>query len=229
MLQLTRDSAPYSELDFPQFNPRGFIRVRQAVEVAQQRRNLAQSAEELREATNALRLANDIKNAEQHVAQKNFEVEREKAFTALDDIVRRFAKTHLPKPKSLEIENQLDHLITLFNLKDFSKVLREVGNVLQRIKGRPARPNPDRYTSPRPFRPRPETQSISSLYKRGLALECANRRREAIEVYGQVVQRNPRHWQAITRLRELGKVAEFNLQNKQRRPSWTRKHRRYAG
>ena len=53
MLQLNKDNAAYSELDFPQFNRRGFDRVRQAVEVAQQRKALAQSPEELREATAA--------------------------------------------------------------------------------------------------------------------------------------------------------------------------------
>ena len=229
MLQLNRDSAQYSELDFPQFNPHGFKRVRQAVELAQQRRALAQSVEEAREATNTLRLANDVKHAEQQVALRNFETEREKTFAALSAMVNRFAKTYLPMPKRLELEQQLDHLITLFNLKDFAAVCRELDRVIKRFNNAPSRSEHDRFSFARRTRSQPKPQNVSSLFKHGLWLERAGRRREAIDIYGQVLQRNPQHWQAIDRLRQLSNVRELNNERKQRSGSWARKHRRYLG
>jgi hypothetical protein len=42
MLRLSLESVPYTELDFPKFNPEGFHRIQQAVEVAQQQKLLAQ-------------------------------------------------------------------------------------------------------------------------------------------------------------------------------------------
>lgn len=229
MLQLHKDSAGYSELDFPQFNGRGFDRVKQAVELAHQRRALAQSPEDLRDATMALRLANDIKNAEQQVARQNFEAEREKAFNALHAAVKRIDRMFLPPPTRVEIENQLDHLITLFNLKDFRTMQRRLGGLLKRIERTSVRSRHDDSASNQRSRHRPWPQSVSSLFKRGLALERSGRRREAIEVYGQIVKRNPHHRQSIDRLRKLGNVIDFQRRNQQRRQSCTPKYGRYAG
>jgi TolA-binding protein len=230
MLQLKRDSAPYSELDFPQFNPKGFVRVRQAVEVAQQARALAQTPEELRDATTALRAANDIKNAEQQVAQKNFETEREKAFATLASAQTRFSNARLSAPKCLEIENRLDNLITLFNLKDFDAVHREIPAMLNMMKSGPYRPNQERHTFKRADRSvPPPPQSISSLFRHGQTLERMGRAREAVEVYGQVLRQNPSHFQAINRLRQIGNVTtEQREENKTRRLSCTRRYKRYA-
>ncbi|MCI0557978.1 MAG: hypothetical protein MN733_05745, partial [Nitrososphaera sp.] len=126
MLNLALESAAYSELDFPQFNPRGFDRVRQAVEVALQAKALAQTSGELREATNALHATIDIKNIEHQIARINFEAKRQRTFDALHAALESFRTAYLPAPRHLEVENRLDHLITLFNLKDFDAVSREL-------------------------------------------------------------------------------------------------------
>jgi len=230
MLQLNKDSAPYSELDFPQFNPKGFVRVRQAVEVAQQAKALAQTPDELRAATNALRAANDIKNAEQQIAHKNFETEREKAFVMLRAALTRFSNAQLPAPKRLELENRLDNLITLFNLKDFGAVHREIRGTLDMMKSMPYRPKPERPTYRRSYRSEPPPrQSISSLFRRGQALERAGRTRAAIEVYGQVLKLNPNHFWAINRLRQISNVTtERREENKPRRLLCTHRYKRYG-
>lgn len=229
MLQLNRASAPYSELDFPQFNPKGFVRVRQAVEVAQQAKALAQTPEELRDATNALRAANDIKNAEQQIAQKNFQMEREKAFEMLSAALTRFSNARLPAPKRLELENRLDNLITLFNLKDFSAVYREIPGTLDMMKSMLDRPKTENHAFKRPYRGAPPPQSASSLFRHGQALERAGRTREAVEVYGQVLKRHPSHSQAINRLRQISNVTtERREESKTRRISCTGKYKRYV-
>ena len=57
MLRLSLESAPYTELDLPRFNPDGFLSVQQAVELAQQDKAPAPTPDDLQRATNALRAA----------------------------------------------------------------------------------------------------------------------------------------------------------------------------
>ena len=199
MLRLSLESAPYTELDLPKFNPEGFRSVQQAVELAQQDKALAQFPDELHWATNALRAAGERKTLEQQIAQKNFEGERQKAFQALKSLRTSFFKAHLSAARSLEIETRIDHLITLFNLKDFDAVHHEIRPVRDML--RPKAPRPLLVPGPRSCHGRTaQPQSATTLFQKALALERSGNIRQAVEVYGQVLERNPRHFQAIHRL-----------------------------
>lgn len=202
MLQPNIDSAPYSELDFPRFNPQGFVRVTQAVECAQQARALARTPEEMREATAALRAAADIKSAEQQVARANFEAERREAFDALSGACERAGRARLSPARRLEVENRLDYLVTLFNMKEFAAVLREstaVPVMTGEIREQTALRTPERRR--RHALPAP---TLSELFEHGRSLELDGRTREAVEVYGRIIARHPNHSQAIGRLKQIG-------------------------
>jgi tetratricopeptide (TPR) repeat protein len=228
MLQLSKEGALYSELDFPQFNPQGFRRVRQSVEVAQQAKDLARTAEELRAATSALRLANDIKIAEQRVAERNFEAEREKAFVALDAAVERYERTVASAPNRRELEDRLDHLITLFALKDFAAVHQGLPDLMKAV-NRAGKPRyQSRYRNDQAHHRSGEVQSISSLFQRAMTLERAGHQREALELYGQIVQRDSHHRPAIERLRKLGDVRTYQSAKRKNRSSCKDNYRYYA-
>lgn len=203
MLQLNLDSAPYTELDFARFNPEGFQRVRQAVEMAQQMKTLAQSQEELREAANTLRAAAERKNLEQQIAQHNFEAERQKAYEELDGLISEFQSAFLPAPRRLDVETRIDHLITLFNLKDFAAVHKEVAQAKGMLKLRPVPFKSQRPAPQKRWDTGPTPQSATAFFQHGLQLERVGDKRGAIEAYGQVLQRNPGHFHAIQRLQRI--------------------------
>lgn len=223
MLQPNIESAPYSELDFPRFNPQGFVRVTQAVECAQQAKALARTLEEMREATAALRAAADIKGAEQQVARANFEAERREAFDVLKGTFERVGRASLSPARRLEVENRLDHLVTLFNMKEFASVRRESVRISGGPEVTPERPRTVRRT---PGRVREHETTLSALFRRGLALERAGRTREAVEVYGRIIARYPNHTQAIGRLKQIGSRQASGEEN--RRASCTAKYTRRA-
>lgn len=225
MLQLNIESAPYSESDFPQFNPEGYQRVLRAVEMARQSKVLAQNSEDLREATAGLRAAGDIRNAEQRIAQRNFEEERGRTFGALRSVLEGLKAARLPAPRRLEVENRLDHLITLFNLKDFAAVHKGLAAVHGLLKqGDPRARTPRRASDGTRQEARPP--SLSSLLRRGESLERAGRAREAVEIYGQILGRDPQHFQARKRLQQL--AGERYDRAGERGTSWARRYRRYG-
>lgn len=212
MLHLSLDNAPYSEMDFARFNFEGFRRISTAIEMAQQTRALAQDTDDLAEANNALRAAGERKHLEQQIAQKNFEAERKRAFDAVKPLLDRSKRMMMPPQRRLEIENRLDHLITLFNMKDFGAVHREAPSVAASLDRRPSLPPaypirdwPQDRGPKRPAMPR--SQSVTSLFQRGLALERAGKLRQAVEAYGRVLERNPNHLQAKKRLSKIDSFA----------------------
>jgi hypothetical protein len=199
-------------MDFAKFNPEGFRRISTAVEMAQQTKALALDTNDLAEANNALRAAGERKRLEQQIAQKNFEAERKRAFDAVKRLLYRFKKMMMPPPRRLEIENRLDHLITLFNMKDFDAVRREASSVAATLDRRPS--FPPRFPIrnwPQDRGPKPPvssgSQSVTALFQRGLALERAGKLRQAVEVYGRVLERNPNHLQAKKRLNKFNGFA----------------------
>ena len=203
MLRLNLESALYTELDLPRFNPDGFLSVQQAVELAQQDKALAQTPDDLQRATHALRTAGERKNLEQQMAQKNFEAERQKAFWALKSLRTSFLKAHLTGARRLETETRIDHLITLFNLKDFDAVHHQIPAVKDMLRPNPPRPV---LVSPGPrsrYGRTAQPQSATALFQKALALERSGNIRQAVEVYSQVLERNPRHLQAIHRLQRI--------------------------
>lgn len=202
MLRLSLESAPYTELDFPRFNPEGFRRIQQAVEMAQQQKALAQSAEELQQATNWLRAVAERKSLEQQIAQKDFEAQRRKTFEALKTLQSGFRSALLQGARRLEVETQIDHLTTLFHLKDFDAVTEQVPAVKAMLRGRTLRSMPTPVTSLYGSNAG-QTQSATTLFLRARRLEQAGDVRQAVEVYGQVLERNPRHFQAIHRLNQI--------------------------
>ena len=168
--------------------------------MAQQQRALAQSSDELQQAAQALRAASDRKILEQQIAQKNFELERQRVFDALREYQTRLASSALWGPRRLEAENRLESLITLFNLKDFDAVRRELPDIhdlMERAKTRYHRPTMV------PTRSRPGSTSASALFEQGRACEREGRVRDAIEAYGKVLDLNPRHFQAVNRLKRI--------------------------
>jgi tetratricopeptide (TPR) repeat protein len=215
MLQLRIESASYSELDFPLFNGAGFKAIQQAVELAQQARALAQTPEELQKAAWMMRAAADRKNQEQEIAMRSFNEARQTAFETLKKLAGAFDKSALWGQKRLEVENQIDHLVTKFSLKNFTEVAREAGRLLPRLNAptpvRPAPPppawlpRPARMSSAQPISSKP--QSASAWFERGCAMERKGRRSEAIEAYRQALQMNPRHFQAENHLNRLSAMA----------------------
>jgi hypothetical protein len=212
MLHLSLENAPYSEMDFAKFNSEGFRRISTAIEMAQQTRALAQDTDDLAKANSALRAAGERRHLEQQIAQKNFEAERKRAFDAVKPLIDRFKKMIMPPPRRLEIENRLDHLITLFNMKDFGSVRREATSVAATLDRRPSFPpthpirNWPQDRGPKPPVP-PQSQSVTALFQRGLSLERAGRLRQAVETYGRVLERNPNHLQAKKRLSKINGFA----------------------
>lgn len=202
MLQLSLDSAPYTELDFPKFNPEGFRRIQQAVEIAQQRKALARSAEELQQATNSLRDVAERKSLEQRIAQKNFESQRRETFEALQALHRGFRTARLQVARRLEVETRIDHLTTLFHLKDFDAVIKQIPAVRSMLHGKTHRSMSTAATSSYGGNTG-QTQSATALFLRAQQLERAGDIRTALEVYGQVLERNPRHFQAIHHLNRI--------------------------
>jgi tetratricopeptide (TPR) repeat protein len=202
MLQLSLDSAPYTELDFPKFNSEGFRRIQQAVEMAQQQKALAQTAEDLQRATHSLRDIAERKSLEQRIAQKNFESQRRQTFEALQGLHQSFRSARLQGARRLEVETRLDHLTTLFHLKDFDAVTRQIPGVRSMLLGKTLRsmsaPAPSSYNGSAG-----QAQSATALFLRAQQLERAGDIRKAVEVYGQVLERNPRHFQAIHRLNRI--------------------------
>jgi tetratricopeptide (TPR) repeat protein len=197
MLRLTRDSAPYTELDFPKFNAEGFRRIQHAVEMAQQQRAFAQTADEVQQAAAALRMAAERKSLEQQIAQKNFEIQRNQTFERLKALRNSYHKATLKAPRRLEVETRIDHLVTLFNLKDFDTVLKQISGVQESLNERISSvrfPTPRSTDSP---------QSATALFLKAQQTEKAGDVRRAVELYGQVLERNPRHFQAIHRLNRL--------------------------
>jgi tetratricopeptide (TPR) repeat protein len=203
MLRLTLDSAPYTELDFPRFNPEGFRRIQQAVEMAQQQKAFAQGADDVQQATFALRMAAERKNLEQQIAQKNFEAQRRQAFEGLKVLYASFRKTTFGGARRLEAETRIDHLVTLFNLKDFDAVLKQIPAAKDMLANKPVRFRPPVPAASNGGQP----QSATALFLRAQQLERAGDNRRAVELYGQVLERNPRHFQAINRLNRLSEPA----------------------
>jgi tetratricopeptide (TPR) repeat protein len=168
--------------------------------MAQQQKTLAQTPEEMRQAIDSLRSVGDRKRLEQELARKNFDTERQKSFEAISGVQRRLRLAQLPTARRLEAETRIDHLITLFNLKDFLTVLKEAAKVtemLQKLyRHRPMLlPPRGRVTS--------GAESATTLFHKGLALERAGNIRGAVEAYGRVLERNPQHFQAIQRLQRI--------------------------
>lgn len=203
MLQLTLESAPYTELDFPKFNPEGFRRIHQAVELAQQQKVLAQTAEELQRATNSLRDIGERKALEQRIAQKTFEAQRNQAFSDLQRLQTAFRAAPLRGGRRLEVETRIDHLITLFHLKDFDGVISQIAAARYMLHSKAPRPMTASAATYIYRKPVASSESATALFLRGQALERAGDIRKAIEVYGQVLERNPRHFQAIHRLNRI--------------------------
>jgi tetratricopeptide (TPR) repeat protein len=199
MLRLTLDGAPYTELDFPKFNPNGFRRVQQGVELAQQQKALAQNSDDLRRAAEALRTAAERKSLEQQLAQRNFEATRQRTFQTLQGLITCFHSTKLFGARRLEIETRIDHLITLYNLKDFDAVQRQEVIVKGMLQTKPSVLRRPRFAQP--IRHQPE--SATALFQKASAMERSGRWQQAIEAYRQVLERNPRHFQAIHRLQQL--------------------------
>jgi hypothetical protein len=158
-----------------------------------------------------LRAAGDIKNAEQQIARANFEAERQKAFDALCGAFERAGHARLSSARRLVIENGLDHLVTLFNMKEFASVRRESGRILGASEAHPSRPRP---TQRMPDRGREPAPTLSELFRRGLALERAERTREAVEIYGRIIARDPNHSQAIGRLKQIGSRSAGRTENR---------------
>lgn len=198
MLRLSLESAPYTELDFPKFNPEGFRRIQQAVEVAQQQKVLAQGPDELQQATNSLRAVAERKGLEQQIAQKNFESRRRQTFEALQTLQSGFRSARLQGARRLEAETRIDHLVTLFNLKDFDAIMGQVLAVKNRLHRQPVRSMPASSS----YR-NVADQSATALFLRAQELERRGDIPQAVEVYGQVLERNPRHFQAINHLNRI--------------------------
>jgi tetratricopeptide (TPR) repeat protein len=200
MLRLSLESVPYTELDFPKFNPEGFRRIQQAVEVAQQQKLLAQGPDELQQAINSLRSVAERKALEQQIARKNFDARRRQTFEALRTLQSGFGAARLQGARRLEAETRIDHLVTLFNLKDFDAVMAQVPAVKDRLQ----RPTVRSMPAPSSYRNvADQPQSATALFLRAQELERTGDIRQAVEVYGQVLQRNPRHFQAINHLNRI--------------------------
>jgi tetratricopeptide (TPR) repeat protein len=195
--------APYTELDFPTFNPEGFRRIHQTVEMARQQKVLAQTAEELRQAANSLRAAGERKSLEHQIARNNFEAERQRSFQEIEVLQKQFRTVRLPGARRLEIETRIDHLVTLFNLKDFAAVRKGIVSVTEILQSKPARPVP--VAPALSNRGGVAVESATSLFNQALALEQNGRTRQAVEVYGRVLERNPRHFQAIRHLQLISR------------------------
>lgn len=138
MLRLNLESAPYTELDFQKFNPEGFRRIRHAVEMAKQQKALAQSPDELQYAVNSLRAVAERKFLEQQIAQKNFELQRGPTFEALRALQSGFRSTGLDELHRIEIENQIDHLVTLYSLKNFDAIRQQLPAVEEMLRRQPS-------------------------------------------------------------------------------------------
>jgi tetratricopeptide (TPR) repeat protein len=169
--------------------------------MAQQQKALAQTPEELRQAAGNLRAAGERKNLEQQIARQSFEAERQKRFQDIEVLQRQFHAARLPGSRRLEIETRIDHLVTLFNLKDFAAVKKEIGNVKEMMQNRP---QPAAVASV-PSNHGGGADSATSLFNKALALERAGDVRQAVEAYGRVLERNPRHFQAIHHLQLISR------------------------
>lgn len=199
MLNLTLDSAVYCETDFARFNPEGFRQVRAAVELAQMKRTIGMSLEDMHDASKALEAAIERKNAEQRVAMERFERERQKCFDALRGLTDRIMRSGCERLRRSQIENCRDHLVTLFGLKDFGAVRREMPKLEELM--RAAEASAQRGVSE--IMPSPSGESASSHYYRGQALERSNRRADAVEAYNRALAIDSRHVQAKVALARL--------------------------
>ena len=205
MIRLTLESASYSELDFPRYNPEGFEEVHHAVELARQLKALADSPDELKTALAALREAQERKVLHQQIARRSFEGDRQRAFNALRSAIARCQKSEKNWARSHAVEDHLDHLITLYTMKEFDAVLRELPRVEQLLAPTPT----ETKLQPRAIGSSPSwtdlqpRESATSLFRRGLAFEQQGRIAEAVEAYERCLGRSPRHFQATTRLEQL--------------------------
>ncbi len=199
MLKLTLESATYSETDFPRFNPDGFREVRTAVDLARMKRTIGMSIDDMREASRALEMAIDRKNAEQRIAIERFERDRQACFDGLTAITASIAKVRCSALRSCQLENLRDHAVTLYGMKDFDGVRRELAKLTVQVRDavQPARPPASRQGGV------PIAASASSQFYRGQSLERAGRLREAVEAYHGALAIDAHHVQAKAALARL--------------------------
>lgn len=205
MLELRKEGAVYSETDLPLFNPEGAQRVRTAIEMAQQARALATSNDELRAATARLQAAGELSRSEHRLAEAKFGVARDKCCEVIRALQKQIISAVLPNLDRMQFTNRLEGCISNFYRKDFVRAERAALGALQSLnKQLTAAP-------PKPFAPSPaaagKAPSTTALFHKGSVLESKGRTREAVECYAQVVERNPNHWLALSRLRSLSASA----------------------
>ena len=110
----------------------------------------------------------------------------------------------LPNLDRVQFTNRLEGCISNFYRKDFDRAERAAKSALQSLNKQLTAVT----TKPlAPVPPRKTPLSTTALFHRGSVLESKGRSREALECYAQVVERNPNHWPALTRLRSLSASA----------------------
>ena len=197
---LTLDNALYSETDFQTFNPEGYRRVQEVIRAARDKKTLAITSEEMREAAQALQSAADLKNQEQRRARQSFERLRQQAFGAISGVSASAKRS----PFSKHFVDRVDHLITLFNMKEFHQVVSKAtkareGSIRSGFRA-------SRRTSRKAFPLKSisrKSPSASALFYQARTLDRQGDRRGAREHYEMCLERNPRHVQALAALARL--------------------------
>lgn len=217
MQKLEISDALFVEADFPRFNQKGFRRVKEAIELAQQKKALATDAIEIKAAAEALRAAADKRDTEQRLANKFFEIERNQTFTALSEAFERIPLRSMNGEQRRKVEQMFDHLATLYRQKEFGAIREKLKKLTKNVEAtvgyRPASrfappfrdtpTNRDSHGERTAWRSDREPKSITALFRSGLELERNGRVREAAEIYRQVLERNPNHLQAKNKLEAM--------------------------
>jgi tetratricopeptide (TPR) repeat protein len=168
--------------------------------VAQQARALAINNDELRAAGARLQAASELSRSEHRLAEANFELARERCCQAIRALQKRISSAVLPNLERVQFTNRLEGSISSFYSKDFERAARMAQSALKAM---------DKQHTVAPLKTLMPTLartwplSTTALFHKGTMLESKGRLSDALECYAQVVERNPNHWLALARLRNL--------------------------
>jgi len=192
MLDITRDSVQFSEREFKAYNPKGYAELGESLEILEQKKALARTAEEKREICMLLDGLEQQRRLSLELAEERFRQARDRAYEEIERVRALTARKRLAGRARQEIENLLEHAVTVYAMKDFTRAGEAAARIARQI--RDVGPKVVRFQRP---------DEVTRLIAVGERLEREGRLREALQVYARVLELRPEEPRVKARLQTI--------------------------